>query len=216
MSNNEAPAVYGAVNVDDWGRKRIGDWIQTRTGRKFHLLDPLPSDFSALDIAHALSNVCRFTGHVSKFYSVAEHSVRVAELIGEWKFGKEDQYAGLMHDATEAYISDMARPFKQLPEFRFYRDIEDKLMESLAPAMGVEYPIPWMVKKADEVLLGTEARDLMAPPIDGWHFRYQHLHRKIRPWSPAKARRKFLYAYYRLNPFGHTNKHPFAFIGCAY
>lgn len=215
MSIKEEPAVYGAVNVDPRGVKRIGDWIQTRYGRKFHLLDPRPEDFSVFDIAHALSNVCRFTGHVSKFYSVAEHSVRVADLIAEWKFGKEEQYAGLMHDVTEAYISDMARPFKQLAEFRFYREIEDKLMGSLAPAMGVEYPFPWMVKQADEVLLGTEARDLMGTPIDGWHFRYEHLDHKIRPWSPAKAKRKFLHAYYRLNPFGHTNKHPLALLGFA-
>lgn len=215
MTTKEQPAVYGAVNTDPWGVKRIGDWIQTYTGRKFHLLDPRPDDFCVYDIAHALSNVCRFTGHVSKFYSVAEHSVRVADLIAEWKFGKAEQYAGLMHDATEAYISDMARPFKQLPEFTFYREIEDKLMDSLAPAMGVEYPLPKMVKWADEILLGTEARDLMSPPIDGWHFRYHHHERKIRPWSPAKAERKFLAAYYRTNPFGHVNHHPLALFGFA-
>lgn len=211
--NADEAAVYGAVNVDRWGRKRIGDWIQTRYGRKFHLLDPRPTDFSVFDIAHALSNVCRFTGHVSKFYSVGEHSVRVADFLKAEQYSKETQYAGLMHDATEAYISDMARPFKQLPEFKFYREIEDKLMESLAPAMGVVYPLPQSVKHADEILLGTEARDLMDPPIEGWHFRYKHLRHKIRPWSPAKAKRKFLAAYYRLNPFGHVNHHPLRLFG---
>lgn len=215
---NPKPAVYGAVNTDEWGNKRIGDWIQTRYGRKFHLLDPRPNDFSIYDIAHSLSNVCRFTGHVSTFYSVAEHSVRVANYVE--KLYPEPGYmawvyAALMHDATEAYICDMARPFKQLPEFRFYREIEDKLMEHLAGAMQIVYPFPACVKHADEVLLGTEVRDLMGTPIDGWHFRYKHLHAKIRPWSPAKAKRKFLHAYYRLNPFGHTNKHPLALFGFA-
>lgn len=209
------PAVYGAVNVDPWGVKRIGDWIQTRHGRKFHLLDPRPEDFDIRDIAHALSNVCRFTGHVSKFYSVGEHSVRVADLLKDGGFSVETQYAGLMHDASEAYISDMARPFKQLPEFAFYREIEDKLMVHLSAAMQFVNPMPKCVKTADEILLGTEARDLMWPPIDGWHFRYEHLDRKIRPWSPAKARRKFMNAYFRLNPFGHVNHHPLAIFGFA-
>jgi hypothetical protein len=115
---------------------------------------------------------------------------------------RETEYAALMHDATEAYISDMARPFKQLPEFSFYREIEDKLSVHLANAMKFQYPYPPAIKKADEILLGSEARDLMAPVIDGWHFRYSHLAHTIRPWSPAKARRKFMSAYYRLNPFG--------------
>src|SRR5215217_2415409 len=99
---SDEPAVYGAVNVDPWGVKRIGDWIQTRSGVKFHLLDPKPEDFRIGDIAHALSNVCRFTGHVRKFYSVAEHSVRVCETVRD-KFGpfgcKSWEYAALMHDA---------------------------------------------------------------------------------------------------------------------
>lgn len=211
----QGPAVYGAINIDPWGEKRIGDWIQTRTGRKFHLLDTRPEDFDIRDIAHALSNVCRFTGHVSTFYSVGEHSVRVADLIAEWTCSKEVQYAGLMHDATEAYIADVSRPFKQLPEFKWYRDIEDRLMASLAPAMGVVYPLPWMVKTADEILLGSEARDLMSPVVDGWHFRYSHIDHEIRPWSPKKAKRKFLHAYYRLNPFGHTNKHQLRLFGFA-
>lgn len=208
----EEPAVYGAVNIDPWGKPRVGDWIQTRSGKKFHLLDPRPEDFDINDIAHALSHQCRFTGHVRKFYSVAEHSVRVAEavadycdvpngLYGEYGLFKDELvYAALMHDATEAYVCDLARPFKQLPEFRFYREIEDKLMGYIADAFRFAYPLPQTVKKYDEILLGTEARDLMAPTPDGWHFRYQHLPRKIRPWSPAKAKRRFLAMYHQYCP----------------
>lgn len=228
----KAPAVYGAVNVDPWGQKRIGDWIQTHSGIKFHLLDPRKEDFLIDDIAHALSHICRFTGHVSRFYSVAEHSVRVAWRITEthpalmesehWHgkrrvnygefSGEELAYAGLMHDATEAYLCDMARPFKQLDEFAFYRKAEDDLMVHLASAFGFKFPFHAAVKAADEVLLGTEARDLMGNPTDGWHFRYDHLAHKIRPWSPAKAKRKFLALYSTLNPFDGKKPRRFFFF----
>jgi hypothetical protein len=208
------PAVYGAVNIDPWGQPRIGDWIQTRTGVKFHLLDTRPEDFSIEDIAHALANQCRFTGHTRKFYSVAEHSVRVATLVaskypnstyfagGKLRGPRDLVYAALMHDASEAYITDVARPFKQLPEFAFYREAEESLMQAISAAFRFDHPMPKQVKYADEVLLGTEARDLMAPVIDGWHFRYDHLPQRIRPWSARKAKRRFLAMFYRVNTIG--------------
>ncbi|SIO37626.1 hypothetical protein SAMN05444166_4205 [Singulisphaera sp. GP187] len=224
IEDSGKPAVYGAVNVDPWGQKRIGDWIQTRTGVKFHLLDPRPEDFRIEDIAHALAHMCRFNGHVSEFYSVAEHSVRVARRVAEthpaqdrsehWfglkrvlygEFWSEElQYHALMHDTTEAFICDLARPFKQLPEFAFYREIEHKLMVHIANAFGFPdgYPFHPAIKNADEVLLGTEARDLMDPVVDGWHFRYKHLPERIKPWSPRKAKREFLKLFYELNPLG--------------
>jgi hypothetical protein len=221
----ETPAaVYGAVNVDPRGKPRIGDWIQTYTGRKFHLLDPCLEDFAIEDIATALANICRFAGHTSQrdrfgrkrpvHYSVAEHSVRVAMLLrrpppetfrdyrGDVFWGREVAYAGLMHDAAEAYICDMARPFKNLPEFAGYREIEHRLELQLARAFRFVYPLPAAVKFADEILLGTEARDLMHPCIDGWHFRYPHLPARIRPWSPQKARRRFLRCFYAWNTLG--------------
>jgi hypothetical protein len=87
---------------------RVGDWIQTYSGRQFWPLDPRVEDVHLEDIAHALSNVCRYTGHVREFYSVAEHSVHVS-----WSCEPEDALWGLLHDASEAYLADMARPVKQ-------------------------------------------------------------------------------------------------------
>lgn len=182
----------------EYGQK-LG-FIQTYTKKKFFLMDPMPADFDIRDIAHALANICRFTGHVRKFYSVAEHSVRVAEYLAT--ASQETRFCGLMHDASEAYICDMARPFKQLPEFCFYREIEAKLEQRIAEAFQLPYPLPGVVKRADEILLGTEARDLMGPCVDEWNLRYPCLGKRIRPWSPRKAERRFLDTYYRLNPFG--------------
>lgn len=180
--------------------QRIGDWIQTRSGVKLYLLDARPEDFRIEDIAHALANLCRFTGHVSTFYSVAEHSVRVARSLRD--FTPLTQYTGLMHDASEAYLNDMARPFKRLPQFQAYREAEASLMAQLAARFRFLDPLPVPVKEADNLLLATEARDLMAPVIDDWHRRHPMHARRIRPWTPRKAKREFLNLFYTLNPLG--------------
>ena len=98
------------------------DWIQTYTGRKFHPLDPAMTDFDLRDIAHSLSLLCRFNGHCLRFYSVAEHSVRVSRILPD-----DLKLWGLLHDAGEAYLTDLPRPVKgQMPGFR---DMEDKIVE---------------------------------------------------------------------------------------
>ena len=187
--------------LPDWGKSKENQWIQTHTGIRFFLLSPLPGDFAIEDIAHALANQCRFAGHTKKFYSVAEHSVRVARYVeSKWR---GHAYSALMHDASDAYMLDMPRPFKYLPEFEVYKDIEHKVMAQMAAVLGFRYPKPELVHKADNVLLATEARDLFDAVIDDWHLKYgEMLPFKIRPWSPRKAKREFLKTFYRLNPLG--------------
>jgi hypothetical protein len=184
---------------DPWGRGKNGSWIQTKTGKRFFVLSPEPEDFDIEDIAHALSNQCRFTGHVNYFYSVAEHSLRVCSLLMQWH-PEDTQLAfdGLMHDASEAYLPDLARPIKQLPEFTFYRDIEDSLAKHIAVRFGSTHPIPAEVHRADSVLLGTEARDLMYPVVDNWHLRYELLDEPVDPWTPGEAKGRFLARYRHL------------------
>src|SRR5271156_4912831 len=80
-------------------------WIQTFTGKKFYPFNPKPQDIDIRDIAHALSNICRFTGHTKRFYSVAEHSRNVAKLVPAHM-----KLQALLHDASEAYLCDIARP----------------------------------------------------------------------------------------------------------
>ena len=82
-------------------------WIQTYTGGKFHLLAPRQEEINIVDIAHALSMMCRFTGHVRRFYSVSEHSWHASYLVP-----KQDALWALLHDASEAYMADMNRPLK--------------------------------------------------------------------------------------------------------
>jgi len=97
-------------------------WIQTYTGVRFDLLVPTPEMVELDDIAHALSMLCRFTGHTKFFYSVAEHSYQVSVLVENYcrRIGlsaKDGAHAGLealLHDASEAYVGDVSRPLKKL------------------------------------------------------------------------------------------------------
>lgn len=209
---------------DPWGQPRIGDWIQTRSGVKFHILDPRPEDFRIEDIAHALSHACRFGGHVCRFYCVAEHSVRMARFIAktmgyrpEWPefratLGPSNRilrpgdyvYAALMHDASEAYLGDLPRPIKHLPEFAFYREHEDRLMRHIASRFRFEYPVPPIIKAADDAHMASEARDLMSPVTKNWHLKYDLLPGRVKPWSPRKAKREFMSLFYQVNPLGIT------------
>jgi HD superfamily phosphodiesterase len=131
-----------------------------------------PGELQLPDIAHALGNICRFTGHCSRFYSVAEHSINVA-LVAQAPTRLETtvRLAALLHDASEAYLNDVARPLKYRPEFKFYRDAEANLQsrieEKYLGAPTYDHEVHHIVKQADDIMLGIEARDLMwrgAPP----------------------------------------------------
>lgn len=89
-------------------------WILTNSARPFDLLNPRAENVITTDLAHALSLVCRFNGHCAHHYSVAQHSLLVAYIIDKEGGTPEEQLAGLLHDGTEAYISDLTRPLKLL------------------------------------------------------------------------------------------------------
>ena len=88
--------------------------ILTNSARPFDLLNPRAENVITTDLAHALSLVCRFNGHCAHHYSVAQHSLLVAYIIEKDGGTPEEQLAGLLHDGTEAYISDLTRPLKLL------------------------------------------------------------------------------------------------------
>jgi len=161
------------------------DWIQTYTGRKFFPLAPRAADIDIRDIAHALSLNCRFNGHCRKFYSVAEHSVRVSRALP-----REHALWGLLHDAGEAYLTDVPRPVKG--QMRQFVDIEDRLLEVIVRHFGLSFPMPEPVRHFDEALLATEGRDLMAPPPEPWKLDAAPLAERIDPWIAEEAERVFL------------------------
>ena len=172
-------------------------WIQTYTGRQFFPLEPRPEDIDLSDIAHSLSLQCRFSGHCLRFYSVAEHSVRVSHILSP-----ELAMWGLLHDAAEAYLTDLPRPVKQrVPEFQV---IEDRLLEVIVAHFGLTWPMPEAVAQADSRLLATEARDLMVLPPESWGHEVVPLDELIEPWAPGKAEWAFLDRYRELRAVGRS------------
>lgn len=169
--------------------ERIGNWIQTFSGGQVWPLDLRPGEIHIVDIAHSLSMQCRFNGHTSEFYSVAEHCCHVHDLLPA-----PLKRAGLLHDASEAYLCDLPRPLKKSPGFgTLYQAVERELEATIAARFGFDFPYASAVHDADARLLATEAAQLMSPLHPAWPDYGAPVGGLILPcWIPARARTEFL------------------------
>ncbi len=136
-------------------------YIETYTGEKFWFLNPTPEQIHLKDIAHALSMQCRFTGHTKEFYSVAEHSIAVSKLCPDMAL------AALMHDASEAYLTDVASPVKTY--LANYKEMENKIMEAISKKFNFAWPLPNKIHIADKIQLSIEAKHLIHSGGKGWN-----------------------------------------------
>jgi hypothetical protein len=175
-------------------------FIQTVSGRRVNPFALAPSDIDIDDIAQALANQCRFGGHCRRFYSVAQHSCLVGDLVSA---AGGDVTAGLwalLHDAPEAYLSDLPHPLKHFSEFgRLYREAEDRLEQAIAEHFGLPRDPPAAVRDADRALLAAERRALMAdswewPELEG----VEPADVAIDPWTPERAAAEFRRRYHAL------------------
>lgn len=173
---------------------RIGDWMQTATGKAFWPLDPRPEEIHIEDIAAGLSRLCRYGGqlrHDVEFYSVAEHSVFVAEAAPPGK-----KLEALLHDSPESFIQDLIRPIK--PAMTGYEPIETRLATVIGRRYGVTlHPLSPEVKRLDNAILADERDQVMAKPPRDWKLTEPALGIKLPCWSPFKARFEFLAAFRR-------------------
>lgn len=172
------------------------DWIQTYTGKKFYPFAPNPADICIEDIAHSLAMQCRFGGHCKQFYSVAQHSVLMSV---HWFKNKELKRYALLHDASEAYLSDIPRPLKYRVDFWFYRIAESALQKMIYIKFGLNPEEPHEIKKADHEVLVEEAMSekIMSPLHPDWLEKGKKL-MNLHPQSPEKAEQMFLEQYYKL------------------
>ena len=161
--------------------------LLTASGNDFDLIEPEKSVFGIDEIAHGLSQTCRFAGQTTSFYSVAQHSVLVSYLVPEG-----DALAALLHDASEAFIGDIPQPLKELlPD---YRTIEKRVERAVFAHFGLPTTLPTSVKLADRILLATERRDLMPPHNDECILLagIKPMASKIIPVEPIRAKVLFL------------------------
>ena len=175
------------------------EWIQTFTGHAFPIFGSCAFDIRLEDVAHALSNLCRFGGHVRRFYSVAQHSVLVATILAEdrgWTWSSPIVRFGLLHDAAEAYLVDVPRPIKR--SLTEYGPIEKCIMRSVIERFnvrGVGGLYDAEVKLADNIALMTEHRDLLCSCERPWGDEFaQYVPRRqvVVPYYPEVAEKLFL------------------------
>lgn len=178
--------------------ERIGDWMQLVSGQQFWPLDPRVEEIDIGDIAHALSMQCRYGGHCLRFYSVAEHCCHVSDAC-------PDEYAlwGLLHDASEAYLTDVIRPIK--PMLTGYKALEERLMACICERFGLPVEQPAIVSELDRRILGNECASVMAlPPVPWYHTGEPIATLTFLPcWSPAMAREQFLTRFYYMTAGGY-------------
>lgn len=145
--------------------------IRTVRGAWVDLLNPSgPALANMAEIAVALSNICRFTGHVKKFYSVAQHSVYVSRIMATMVVGKESTRAatiGLLHDISEAFLSDVSAPLKQYRGMSGYVQLEAGWQRMLYVLHGIGSLTSYekqLLHTADKSVAAWEALQLQ----DGW------------------------------------------------
>ena len=188
----------GKIKMDDSGcgiKTFKGHNIQTSTGKAVFPLDMRIEDIDIHDIAASLSRICRYNGHLKseiEHYSVAQHSVHVSRIC-EKHFDMSIPYLrqALLHDAAESYVGDMVRPLKfSLPQ---YCDIKANVWKIICERFNLPFELHPSVKKADNIALATEKRDLLVsngkadwgtlPPPDT---------KIIKPYRARLARELFL------------------------
>lgn len=168
--------------------------IHTYTGRVIDLNNVQVSDIDIEDIAHSLSNTCRYTGHPKEYFSNAEHSVNVSLVCDP-----DIQIHGLLHDAAEYLVGDMHSPLKHSSEMKSYVDREkNKIMPVIAKAFKIDYTdeVSARIKTCDNRMLATEVGQLMNGKWNLKHEPYPKF--KIKALSPLKAKQAFLNQYYKL------------------
>jgi uncharacterized protein len=175
--------------------------LRTFTGRYVHPLNPTPDEIDIADISHSLSNQCRFSGHVSEFYSVGQHSVHVADEIMAATGDRRLALWGLLHDASEAYLVDLPKPLKMAAGFgEFYRQAETDLMTCICFKFHLPLKEPEIVRHYDKVLVCTEARDFMGRVGEPW-YPVEMLTWTLESWTPELTRTQFQMRYRDLTAY---------------
>lgn len=174
----------------------LNEGIRLLSGCLFDYNNPAASPVQIEDIAAALSKVCRFSGHIHRFYSVAQHAVNTSLIVAP-----EYAFTALMHDTAEAFTNDLPTPLKYAVPI--FKDLEVRIEGAMSEKFGFEYPLPEAVKIADLQMLSIEKvrlkRDLSVwGVLEG--IETAHVERLVDMslMSPARAEKAFLQRYAEL------------------
>lgn len=172
--------------------------ILLSSGRMFDFNNPTP--ITVGEAAHSLSKLCRFTGHCSEFYSVAQHSILVSRILMNHP---QLMLQGLMHDAVEAVLGDMSGPLKKL--FPEYKALERKIEKVILQGFGLPDDLHPYVKRADLIALKVEKEAFMrdGPGVGSWDclegigigFSDRSHLDLVRSLNPGEAAKVFIHLY---------------------
>jgi hypothetical protein len=179
-------------------RRRQPPWKQTFTGKMFNILNPKVESVNILDIAHGLSLICRYTGQCREFYSVAEHSILVADLCKNES--PELQMRALLHDAAEAYLGDFPGPAKKF--FPKLKAIEALIEDTILKAFDLplhKFLDNNAIEIADVKVMLAEKVQIMTKPDIKWVVPKLEVPAVVlQCLSPVGAKWEFLAAYRKL------------------
>lgn len=176
-------------------------WIQTSTGRKFFPLDPRPEEVHVEDIAAGLSLEYRYSGQTrtpSLGITVAEHSCRLCDYASA-RHPENSMliFQALMHDAPEAYVSDVTRPVKK--HFPAFEMVERGIWLAVCERFGIEPTLPKLLEEWDRRICLDERDASMAEPPEEWSTRGPKLGVRFEFWHPLRAKEEFLQRFRRIS-----------------
>ena len=176
----------------------MSDGISLLSGAMFDYNNPEDSDVTIEDIATALSNVCRFSGHVQYFYSVAQHVVNTSYLVSD-----EHAFTALMHDTAEAFTNDLPTPLKAA--FPIFKELEVRIESAMSKKFKFMYPYPSEIKYADSQMLLMEKLVVKGDQshrdcLDGVDVTNAWAKVDLDPMSAPEAKELFLTRVYELYP----------------
>ena len=183
------------------GVDSIQPWTLSASGKKFYYLEPTVDMVDQQDIVHHTSNICRFTGAVSQFYSVAQHSVFVAQIVKKMLDDEgvdrtveywDQVLAALLHDSAEFIVNDIATPLKHAIRGK-YDWIESGILRVIFEKYGVDWGYHnAALKEADNIALQVERYYLM-PDHKDWPkvAKSQMLYAQPKEMGPAESRNLF-------------------------
>jgi hypothetical protein len=171
--------------------------IQLHSGAFMNYADPGACEVTIDDVALALGNICRFSGHVSQFYSVAQHAVNTSMIVAP-----EFAFDALLHDLAEAFTNDIPTPLKTaIPAFK---GLEILIESAMAVRFGFEFPLSPAIKHADLQMLKLEKEAFKPNASGNWEVlegveidSVRHLV-DLDEWGPQVARAIFLDRYEEL------------------
>lgn len=180
----------------------LDPWIWTNSGREFHYTDPQPDQIEIEDIATGLAKICRFGGQTDDFYSVADHCMNLVRYCKDNFYHRKFQLGVLLHDASEAYLSDIPAPAKcLLPE---YVVLEKKVYSAIAKKFDAPDSTEFHrnCSRIDKCIVRNEAEKFFTKNVPTWTQHFEPLDINIRvSRSWQSARDKYLEMFEQLTRY---------------